>query len=267
MEQQNAFSQTGNILSSRRSLEVTEQSNDSDSVKKYRWSRGSSVFGVDKCSTCNSVNGTKHNLFYEKLCFILSTPICALWLKKVKGLHNVPVEGGAILASNHESYLDFIILPVSGCRPPRYLVGEVFFEMPVISWLFRKMGFIQVDRRRTINTEAIRKALNYLKAGELIGIYPEGTRSPDGKLQEAHDGIAFLAHMSETPVIPVAVIGTYEAWPKGRRFPKASRCEVRFGEPLLFTRDEYKVDKAVLTRTTRTIMARIAELAGEEYPW
>lgn len=209
----------------------------------------------------------RHDLLYETLRVVFSRPIRALWLKNVEGLQNVPDEGGAILASNHESYLDFIIVPVSGCRPPRYLAGEVFFELPVISWAFRKMGFIRVDRRRTINAEAIRSALNYLKKGELLGVYPEGTRSSDGKLQEAYDGISFLAHISEVPVIPVAVIGTHEAWPKGRRYPRAGRCEVRFGEQLLFSRDEYRADKTVLSRTTRTIMTRIAALAGEEYPW
>ena len=170
-------------------------------------------------------------MLYKTLKVVLGRPIRMLWLKRVRGLEHVPTSGGAILASNHESYLDFIIVPVSGCRLPCYMVGEVFFEKPVIGRAFRTMGFIPVDRRRVTNTEAVRAGLRRLRANNLLGVFPEGTRSPDGKLQKARDGVALLAHMSEVPVVPLAVIGTHEAWPKSRQWPRPFSCEVRFGKP------------------------------------
>ncbi len=97
--------------------------------------------------------------------------------------------------------------------------------------------------------------------------FPRGPARQNGKLQKARDGVALLAHISEVPVVPMAVLGTYEAWPKSRQWPRPFSCEVRFGEPLRFSRADYKADKSVLSTTTRTIMSRIAELAGEEYPW
>ena len=139
--------------------------------------------------------------------------------------------------------------------------------MPVISWAFRTMGFIPINRRKSFHGDAVKQIMRHLKNGELVGVYPEGTRSPHGRLQPAHEGIAFLAHYSEVPVIPVAVVGTHEAWPKGRCLPRAHRVEVRFGEPMCFSRSAYREDKPVLNSTTRQIMQRIAALAGEEYPW
>jgi 1-acyl-sn-glycerol-3-phosphate acyltransferase len=206
------------------------------------------------------------NRLYRFLRVTLGPAIRALWLKRVQGLEHVPLRGGAILASNHESYLDFLVVPVSGCRLPRYLVGEVFFEMPIIAWAFRTMGFIPINRRKAFNGNAFKQILRHLRNGELVGVYPEGTRSPDGKLQPAQEGIAFLAHHSEMPVVPVAVVGTHEAWPKGGS-PRAHCVEVRFGEPLKFSRAAYREDKRVLASTTRQIMQRIAILAGEDYPW
>ena len=204
---------------------------------------------------------------YRLLRVVLNPFFRAMWLKKVEGLENVPTNGGVLLVSNHESYLDFLIVPVSGCRLPRYMAGEVFFDKPVIGWAFRKMGFIPVDRAKTANTSAVTSALKYMKRGGVLGIFPEGTRSPNGKLQPAHEGVGFLAHMSEVPVVPIAVIGTYEAWAKGDKRPKASPCSVRFGTPMRFCKADLKRDRSVAHETTRTIMQAVAALAGEEYPW
>lgn len=204
---------------------------------------------------------------YRLLRMVLNPFFRALWLKRVEGLENVPKEGGVLLVSNHESYLDFLIVPVSGCRLPRYMAGEVFFDMPVIGWAFRKMGFIPVDRSKVANTSAVTSALKFMKRGGVVGIFPEGTRSPDGKLQQALEGVGFLAHMSEVPVVPIAVIGTHEAWGKGEKRPRAHPCLVRFGTPMQFSKADLKRDRGVAHETTRTIMQAVAELAGEQYPW
>ncbi len=126
-----------------------------------------------------SIARTWESMLYKTLRIVLNRPIRMMWLKRVRGLEHVPVSGGAILASNHESYLDFIIVPVSGCRLPCYMVGEIFFEKPVIGRAFRTMGFIPVDRRRDTNTEAVRAALRRLRANDLLGVFPEGTRSAE----------------------------------------------------------------------------------------
>lgn len=206
-------------------------------------------------------------MIYRTLRLLLNGPIRRFWLKRVTGLEHVPRSGGVILASNHESYLDFLLVPVSGCRLPCYMVGEVFYRMPLVGGLFRAMNFIPVDRRARRNRLAVRTALERLEAGGVVGIFPEGTRSPDGRLQRARHGAAYLAHLTEAPVVPVAVLGTHEAWPKDRRWPRAGACEVRFGEPLRFQRADFERDRGVLDESLRTIMHRIAALAEEEYRW
>jgi 1-acyl-sn-glycerol-3-phosphate acyltransferase len=202
----------------------------------------------------------------------LLRPVChpvikALWLKETYGRENIP-SGPVILASNHESYLDFLVLDAALPRPPTFLAGEVFYENRILGWTFDQMKFIKVDRRSNHGSMGvIRSSLRALDGGNLVVLYPEGTRSPNGVLQKAHDGVGYLAHMSEAPVVPVAVSGTHEAWPKGRARPGRGPCTVRFGAPMAFSRADYKRDRTVIAATTRTIMRSVAQLAGEEYGW
>lgn len=208
-----------------------------------------------------------HNsLLHNVLRITLKPGVLALWLKSVEGLDNLPRHGPVLVASNHESYLDFILLDAALPRPPVYLAGEVFYRSRVLAWAFERMRFVRVDRHNH-GRGAIRPALKALAEGNLVVIYPEGTRSPDGRLRRARDGIGLLAHISEVPVVPVAIIGAHEAWAKGKSKPSPYPCRVRFGQPLHFSKAAYKQDRDVVTTSTRSIMRSIAAIAGEDYPW
>jgi 1-acyl-sn-glycerol-3-phosphate acyltransferase len=192
----------------------------------------------------------------------------ALWLKSVEGVENLPARGPVIIASNHESYLDFIVLDAALPRQPVFLAGEVFYRNPLLAWAFKRMHFIRVDRRHPRSGIAtIRETAKSLRRGNLVVMYPEGSRSPDGLLRKAHEGIGLLAHLAEVQVVPVAITGTHEAWGKGVKRPKPYPCKVRFGEPMHFSRAAQAEDREVVAQTTREIMGRIAELAGEVYLW
>jgi len=191
-----------------------------------------------------------------------------MWLKSVEGLEHVPTEGPCILASNHESYLDFIVLDAALPRVPVFLAGEVFYRNPLLAWAFDRMHFIRVDRDRAGNAaHLLGTAKSVLDDGGVVAMYPEGTRSLDGKLRKAHSGVGLLAHLSEVPVVPVAVRGTWEAWAKGTKRPKKAACSVHFGSRLVFSKAAYDADPSIVRDSTRQIMKAIAELADEEYPW
>ncbi len=207
-----------------------------------------------------------NSLLHSMLRVGLKPGVLALWLKSVEGQGHLPASGPVLVASNHESYLDFILLDAALPRPPIYLAGEIFYRSRILSWAFNRMRFVRVDRQNR-GRGAIRSALHALAGGDLVVIYPEGTRSPDGRLRKAHDGVGMLAHISEAPVVPVAILGAHEAWPKGAPRPCPYPCRVRFGQPLRFSKAAYKKDRHIVSESTRCIMRSIAAIAGEDYPW
>lgn len=188
-------------------------------------------------------------------------------------LSAIPAGGPLIVASNHTSNADPVIvgsfLNKQLGRPLNWLGKREIFETPVLGWLAPHGGIHPVDRGHA-DVEAFRTAIRILEAGHVLAVFPEGTRSPDGQLQEAKDGIALLALRSKAPILPVAVVDADRFWPKGRLLPKpGGSVTVRFGRP--FRIDEGGVDGAVVSgagRTgrrsksaaTRLIMTRIAEL-------
>ena len=191
-----------------------------------------------------------------------------LWLKEVEGAEHLPRRGPAIIAANHQSLLDFAVFEAALPRPPIFLVNKRFYARHVLAWCFDRMFFVPVDQEDAgRGGAAIREAAGVLAAGEHLAIFPEGGLSPDGDLQKAYEGIGLLAHLSEAPVIPVALRGTHEAWPKGTVLPRPRPCAVCFGEPLAFTRAQYRADRAIIAQSTRRIMRAVGDLAGKEYRW
>lgn len=200
-----------------------------------------------------------------RLLWILSiAPIRVLWLREVSGLRNLPARGGYILASNHSSYLDFLVVPVSGCRLPRYMVGESLLRHPVLGRLFRILGFIPVDRVHHRNAATLQAAVETLQRGGVVGIFPEGTRSADGRLLPGRRGAAYLSYRSGCPIVPVGTIGTFGAWPRTRRLPRPGRCAVRFGEPLYHQPANSECTAERLDELTSQLMRRIGELCAQE---
>jgi len=189
-----------------------------------------------------------------------------LWIAKVEGLDNIPDTGPVIICLNHESYFDFICFSAVVKRKIHWLAGEKFFQHPVWRWVMRLMGCIRVDRCSTINLGALKEIRHAVSQGGMVAIFPEGTRSSDGRLLRGKPGAAYLALKSGVPVIPVGISGTYEILSRHDRFPKLHKATIRVGEPLMLSKTGS--GKGIdMQRITDEIMLRIADLTGEEYPY
>ncbi|MFB7460606.1 MULTISPECIES: 1-acyl-sn-glycerol-3-phosphate acyltransferase [unclassified Streptomyces] len=192
----------------------------------------------------------------------------------VEGLENIPDEGPAILASNHLSFSDSFFLPVMLHRPVTFIAKAEYFTTPGVKGrltaaFFKGVGQLPVDRSgsRGAGEAAVRSGIEVLERGELFGIYPEGTRSPDGRLYRGKPGgLARVALATGAPVIPVAMIDTEKIQPPGKVVPKLMRPGIRIGKPLDFSRYEGLAhDRFVLRAVTDEVMYEIMKLSGQEY--
>jgi 1-acyl-sn-glycerol-3-phosphate acyltransferase len=210
-----------------------------------------------------------NNLPYGTLRAFLTPFLMILFRPKVKGLRNVPATGPLIIASNHLSFSDSIFMPLVVPRKVTFLAKSEYFTSPGPKGLLKKLTFIAlgqvpVDRSGGRRSEAaIITGLQVLSEGKCLGIYPEGTRSPDGRLYKGRTGIARLAIESGAPIIPVAMFNTEKIQPTGQVIPNIQRVGMTFGEPMYFDGDS--TDLAYLRVVTDQIMNRIQELSGQEY--
>lgn len=209
---------------------------------------------------------------YQALKFAASPVLHTAYKPWIRGKENIPATGPAILASNHNAVWDSIFLPMMIDREIVFMgKADYFTGTGVKGWATKKLmsavGTIPVDRSGGRASEAaLRAGLDRLAQGELFGIYPEGTRSPDGRLYRGKTGVARLAILSGAPVIPVAMIGMHDAQPVGRLLPKPVDIGIVVGEPLDFSR--YKglhSDRYVLRAVTDEIMYNLMLLSGQEY--
>ena len=188
---------------------------------------------------------------------------------KVRGLRHVPSKGPVIIASNHLSFSDSIFMPLVVPRKVTFLAKSEYFTSPGPKGLLKKLTFIAlgqvpIDRSGGKRSEAaLLTGLRLLKENHCIGIYPEGTRSPDGRLYKGRTGIARMAIESGAPIIPVAMFNTAEIQPTGQVVPKVQRVEMVFGEPIYLTGDS--TDQELLRKETNKIMETIAALSKQEY--
>jgi 1-acyl-sn-glycerol-3-phosphate acyltransferase len=206
---------------------------------------------------------------YQALKSFLIPILTLLFRPKVTGLRNVPQSGPVIIASNHLSFSDSIFMPLVVPRKVTFLAKSEYFTSPGIKGFIKKITFIAlgqvpVDRSGGRRSEAaLLTGLDLLASGACMGIYPEGTRSPDGKLYKGRTGIARMAIESGAAIVPVAMFNTAEIQPTGQVVPKVQRVEMIFGEPLYYTGDTS--DLKVLRQITDEIMQKIQELSGQEY--
>ena len=190
----------------------------------------------------------------------------ALYRPWAEGLEHIPVSGAAILASNHLSFLDHVFLPAAVDRPICFLGKSDYFS----GWrrfFFQRIGVIPVDRSGGEAGEAsLRKGAEILRSGRLLTIYPEGTRSPDGRLYRGKTGPVRLALRTGAPLIPVAMIGSFEILPAGARIPKIRRVGIRVGRPLDLSRySGGENDRFLLRSATDELMYELMILSGQEY--
>jgi 1-acyl-sn-glycerol-3-phosphate acyltransferase len=182
-------------------------------------------------------------MFYWLMKYVVIGPIVkAIFRPWIIGRRNIPSEGAAILASNHLSFVDSIFLPLMIDRPVAFLAKSDYFTgRGIKGWatrmFFKATGQLPIDRSGGQASEAsLNTGLQVLGRGDLLGIYPEGTRSPDGKLYRGRTGIARMALEAHVPVIPVVMVDTDTMMPIGTRIPRVVRVGVVIGEPLDFSR-------------------------------
>jgi 1-acyl-sn-glycerol-3-phosphate acyltransferase len=176
---------------------------------------------------------------------------------KIIGENNIPTNGGAIIASNHVSLFDPPVVGTAITRPVHFMAKEELFAIPLLGWIFRKLKSFPV-RRATADRTAIRHAINLLENGEILGLFPEGTRSLTGKLGKPETGLAMIALKSGVPIIPTAVIGTNKVCKDGQFLP---HFVVKFGNPITVIKG--KADKETMEDLSNQIMKEISLLLEE----
>ena len=234
---------------------------------------------------------------YWMLKVVLTPVFYLLWRVRVEGREHVPAHGPAVLAANHQSFCDSFFLPLVLRRRVTYVAKAEYFDSWRTAWFFRASGQIPMQRgggdasQRALNT-----AMDVLDGGDLLAIYPEGTRAPDLRLHRGHTGVARLSLGCDVPVIPVGIVGTRAVQPPGSRFMRPFHSvTVRFGPPLTYERNGRSVttgvcadraagadrapgadpddsadpgdadEQVVLRRLTDALMSEIARLSGQEY--
>jgi 1-acyl-sn-glycerol-3-phosphate acyltransferase len=199
---------------------------------------------------------------------LLGPPLRVLYRPRARGLENIPVHGGAILAANHLSFADSLFMPLVCPRDVVFLGKADYFESWKTRWFFEAAGVIPVRREGGSAGEAAMMAgIRSLRAGKIVGIYPEGTRSPDGRLYRGKTGVARMALEAQVPVVPVSISGTPEVMPLEAKIPRlGGRPVVEFGKPLTFDRYfDRPRDRFVLRSVTDEVMYEIMMLTGQEY--
>ncbi len=212
-------------------------------------------------------------MFYWFMKNLIAGPILRTAFRPwVTGEENIPRNGAVILASNHLSFIDSVFLPLVIERRVTFLAKSDYYTAKgfkgwAIKNFLKAAGMLPIDRSGGKASEAsLRTGLGVIRRGEVLGIYPEGTRSPDGKLYRGRTGVARMVLEGGVPVVPVAMIDTEKVMPIGKRLPKVRRIGIVIGEPLDFSRFEgMESDRFILRSITDEIMYEISHLSDQEY--
>ncbi len=185
-----------------------------------------------------------------------------IWIKKVEGLENVPKNGAFIIASNHSSYFDFISLIAVCPRRIYFLAGEVFFKKWWWYFLVKSTGQIRVDRDSKDKTEVKRRVFSILNQSKVLGIFPEGTRSSDGKIGKTFTGVAKFALEAKVPIVPVGITGAHEVMSRHDKKPKFKKNIIlNFGQHIYFEQYYNRAkDETILRQITDKIVEEIEKL-------
>jgi 1-acyl-sn-glycerol-3-phosphate acyltransferase len=207
-------------------------------------------------------------VFWLFLKFVLLGPaLRVLFRPKVSGVEHIPREGGAIIASNHVSFLDSLLLPlVVPHRRVMFLTKTKYIDKPVLRWFLTGAGVIPVATDDLgAARSSVAAAVEAVLSGRLVGIFPEGTRSPDGRLHRGKTGVARIALQSGVPVIPAGITGTDRALPRGAILPRPHAVRIVFGPQITFAAADGEAKDPALTRAvTEQVMTAIRELSGQE---
>jgi len=204
--------------------------------------------------------------FWMFLKYVLLGPALRLLFRpKVTGLEHVPRAGGAIVAANHVSFLDPLLLPLVVPRRVMFLTKVKYIDKPMLRWFLTGAGVIPVATDDPVAVGgAVTAGVEAVRAGRLVGIFPEGTRSRDGRLHRGKTGVARIAMETGVPVIPAGICGTDLAFPRGAKLPRPHRVHITFGPPISLSWQEGEPDAAQGRIATNQVMAAIGALSGQE---
>jgi 1-acyl-sn-glycerol-3-phosphate acyltransferase len=210
---------------------------------------------------------------YWLMKYVLLGPLLRLFFRpKIEGAESIPEAGGAVLASNHLAVADSFFLPLMVSRRVTFLAKREYFTGKGVKgrlkkWFFAGVGQVPIDRSSGAAAQAaLDTGVRLLREGSLLGIYPEGTRSPDGRLYKGKTGLARMVLQAKVPVVPVAMVGTDKANPIGSKMWHPHRIRIKLGAPLDFSRyDGLAGDRFVERSITDEIMYALMELSGQEY--
>jgi 1-acyl-sn-glycerol-3-phosphate acyltransferase len=213
-------------------------------------------------------------MLYQAAKTIAEPLVKVVYRPTIEGLENIPSTGAVILAANHLSFSDSFFIPIAVPRPVTFIAKAEYFQARGLKGLWNRAfyarfaGAVPVDRSgsRNATSAALDGAVAILEGGGIFGIYPEGTRSPDGKLYRGRTGIAEIALRTGAPIVPVGIIGTDRIQPPGAKIPRLGRLTIRVGKPLDLA-DAKALGKPALIRRAITdqVIEEIGKLSGQEY--
>jgi 1-acyl-sn-glycerol-3-phosphate acyltransferase len=169
----------------------------------------------------------KRSLLWRFLQIICAIGVRVFFHLQVRGVENIPQTGGALIASNHQSYLDPVLIAVMSRRRFAFLAHAYLFKFKPFAWLIRALNAFPIEQGKG-DVGAMKETIRLLQAGEVLNVYPEGTRSPHGKLQPVQAGVALAIRRAKVPVVPAIIVGAYEAWPKHQLIPRPARVRVMY---------------------------------------
>ena len=197
-------------------------------------------------------------MFYKFLQILLAPIIKFFWVGKIHNVDNVPKNGPVILCANHSSYLDFFILPSIINRRIYFLAGEVFFKNSLWKPLMLLTGQIKVDRNNKDKDSVYRQVDQIISSNNILGLFPEGTRSRDGKIHKGYNGAVKFSRRYNVPIIPIGITGTFNAWSPHMKFPKFIKSDINIGSKFIVGSDNFDME-------TEMLMNKIILLANNKY--
>jgi len=205
-------------------------------------------------------------VLYYLLRYIAAPVVKKLWVKDVEGLDNIPKKGPVIIASNHESYMDFLCFWAVAPRQVQYLAAEVFYKKKMWKPIMVATGQIKVERDSRDKKGVHEKAHYILENDGMLGVFPEGTRTRTGDMGKAYTGVAKFALKGKAPIVPVGMVDTFNIWPPHKKLPRFKKCRIKIDKPIHFTDYHDKEHTEELIRhLTDELMSVIAGLVGKKY--
>jgi 1-acyl-sn-glycerol-3-phosphate acyltransferase len=197
--------------------------------------------------------------WYEFLRLIVKNIAVSVFHVRYSGVKNIPSQGGVLVVSNHQSHFDPPLIGLGSSRRLNYLARDTLFRYAPFRWLIKSLDAIPIDREG-IGLAGIKQSLKRLKQGEIVLIFPEGTRTPDGQIKTFRPGFTSLAVRSRAAILPAAIEGAYQCWPKSRLFPRPGKIYVCYGQPILPREYEDMDERDLLVLVEKRIRQCHAEL-------